>query len=161
MMMSRDGTTQAIGQQHTSPLRARCEARRREVVVICGCGNGLARDAPEASRVDGELRAGGPQGLQAKPGGDTRPRANHRPRVDDGRDPAEVRCMQPLDVVACRSPRGVGCYAKEVVSRVAHATPGLVAQCVESVALRYGMSLCGEITDLININYYYQTQLSV
>ena len=34
------------------------------------------------------LMAGGPQGLQAKPGGDTRPRANHRPRVDDGRDPA-------------------------------------------------------------------------
>ena len=29
-----DWTTQAIGQQHTSPLRARCEARRREVAVI-------------------------------------------------------------------------------------------------------------------------------
>ena len=50
-------------------------------------GNGLARDAPLASKVDGGLRAGGPQRLQAKPGGDTRPRANHRPRVDDGRDP--------------------------------------------------------------------------
>ena len=56
-------TTQAIGQQHTSPLRARCEARRREVLVICGCSNGLARDAPKASKVDGGLRAGGPQGL--------------------------------------------------------------------------------------------------
>ena len=54
-----DWTTQAIGQQHTSPLRARCEARRREVVVICGCGNGLARDAPEASKADGGLRVGG------------------------------------------------------------------------------------------------------
>jgi len=58
-----DWTTQAIGQQHTSPLRAGCEARRREIVVICGCGNGLARDAPEASKVDGGLRAGGPKGL--------------------------------------------------------------------------------------------------
>ena len=76
-----DWTTQAIGQQNTSPLCARCEARRREVAVICGCGYGLARDAPEASKVYGGLRAGGPQGLQAKPGGDTRPRANHRPRV--------------------------------------------------------------------------------
>ena len=28
-----DWTTQAIGQQHTSPLRAGCEARRREIVV--------------------------------------------------------------------------------------------------------------------------------
>ena len=54
-----DWTTQAIGQQHTSPLRAGCEARRREIVVIFGCGNGLARDAPEASKVDGGLRAGG------------------------------------------------------------------------------------------------------
>ena len=45
-------TTQAIGQQHTSPLRAGCEARRREIVVIFGCGNGLARDAPEATKVD-------------------------------------------------------------------------------------------------------------
>ena len=27
-------TSQAIGQQHTSPLRAGCEARRREIVVI-------------------------------------------------------------------------------------------------------------------------------
>jgi len=44
-----DWTTQAIGQQHTSPLRAGCEARRREIVVIFCCGNGLARDAPEAS----------------------------------------------------------------------------------------------------------------
>ena len=42
-----DWTTQAIGQQHTSPLRAGCEARRREIVVIFGCGNGLACDAPE------------------------------------------------------------------------------------------------------------------
>ena len=81
-----------------------CEARRREVVVICGCGNGLARDAPEASKVDGGLRAGGPQGLQAKPGGDTRPRANHRPRVDDGRDPAEFRCMQPMEGIDLNTP---------------------------------------------------------
>jgi len=116
-----DWATQAIGQQHTSPLRARCEARRREVVqfvvvvmawrelelilsqmaqkpmlrgeVGARALRGLARDAPEASKVYGGLRAGGPQGLQAKPGGDTRPRANHRPRVDDGRDPAEVRCI--------------------------------------------------------------------
>ena len=29
-----DWATQAIGQQHTSPLRARCEARRREVVLV-------------------------------------------------------------------------------------------------------------------------------
>ena len=36
-------------------------------------------------------------------------------------------------------PRGVDYHAKEVVSRVAHATPGLVAQCVENAALRYGM----------------------
>ena len=42
-------TTQAIGQQHTSPLRAGCEARRREIVLIFGCGNGLARDGPGAS----------------------------------------------------------------------------------------------------------------
>jgi len=41
-----DWTTQAIVQQHTSPLRAGCEARRREIVVIFGCCNGLARDAP-------------------------------------------------------------------------------------------------------------------
>jgi len=47
-----DWTTQAIGQQHTSPLRAGCEARRREIAVIFCCGNGLARDAPEASKVD-------------------------------------------------------------------------------------------------------------
>ena len=56
-------TTQAIGQQHTSPLRAGCEARRREIVLIFGCGKGLARDDPGASKVDGGLRAGGPQGL--------------------------------------------------------------------------------------------------
>jgi len=58
-----DWTTQALGQQHTSPLGARCEARRRDFFVICGCGNGLARDAPVASKVDGGLKAGGPQGL--------------------------------------------------------------------------------------------------
>ena len=63
-----DWTTQAVAQQHTSPLLARGEARRREV-VICGCGNGLARDASVASKVDDGLRAGGPQGLQAEPGG--------------------------------------------------------------------------------------------
>ena len=110
-----------------------------------------------------------PRGCRLSPGGGTRPRANHRPRVDDGRDPAGVRWMQPLEgvdleghAVACRSPRGVDYHAREVVSRVAHATPGLVAQCeleleliqshmaqkpvlrgevgcVESVALRYGM----------------------
>jgi len=40
-----DWAIQAVGQQHTSPFRARCEARRREVAVICGCGSGL-RDAP-------------------------------------------------------------------------------------------------------------------
>jgi len=56
-------TTQAIGQQHTSPLRAGCEARRREIVLIFGCGNGLARDGPGASKAYGGLRAGGPQGL--------------------------------------------------------------------------------------------------
>ena len=56
-------TTQAIGQQHTSPLRARCEARRREVVLIFCCGEGLVRYGPGASEVDGRLRAGGPQGL--------------------------------------------------------------------------------------------------
>ena len=59
----REWTTQAIGQQHTSPLRAGCEARRREIVLIFGCGSGLARDAPEASKVDGGLRAGGGTGL--------------------------------------------------------------------------------------------------
>ena len=55
--------------------------------------------------------------------GGTRPRANHRPRLDDGRDPAEVRCMQPLEGVdleshatAPRSPRGVDYHAKEVVA---------------------------------------------
>ena len=58
-----DWTTHAVGQQHTSPLRARCEARRREVAVTCGCGSGLARDAPDASNADGGLRAGSPQGL--------------------------------------------------------------------------------------------------
>ena len=41
-------TTQAIGQQHTSPLRARCEARRREIVLIFGCGKGLVRYGPGA-----------------------------------------------------------------------------------------------------------------
>jgi len=61
-------TTQAVGQQHTSPLHARCEVRRREV-VISGCGNGLARDASVASKVDDGLRAGGLQGQQAAPGG--------------------------------------------------------------------------------------------
>jgi len=64
-----DWTTQAIGQQHTSLLSARCEAHRREVGVICGCGNGLARDAPEASKVDGGLRAGDPRGCRPSPGG--------------------------------------------------------------------------------------------
>ena len=39
-----DWTTQAMGQQHASPLRAGCEARRRETVVVFGCGNGLARN---------------------------------------------------------------------------------------------------------------------
>jgi len=54
--------------------------------------------------------------------------------------------MQPLEgvdleghAVARRSPRGVDYHAKEVVSRVAHVTPGLVAERVESVALRHGM----------------------
>jgi len=95
-----DWTTQAIGQQHTSPLRARCEARRREVVVIFGCGNGLARDAPEASKVDGGLRAGGPQGLQAKPGGGA-----PGPVRITGRElmtaaiPRKFSCMQPLEGV--------------------------------------------------------------
>ena len=62
-----------------------CACVAREVSVETG---GLAHDAPVAPKADGGLRAGGSQGLQAKPGGDTRPRANHRPRVDDGRDPA-------------------------------------------------------------------------
>ena len=60
--------------------------------------------------------------------------------------------MQPLGgvdleghAVGCRTPRGVDYHAKEVVSRVAHATPGLVAQCVESVALRYGMIKPGSV----------------
>ena len=60
--------------------------------------------------------------------------------------------MQPLEgvgleghMVARRSPRGVDYHAKEVVIRVAHATPGLVAQCVESVALRYGMIKPGSV----------------
>ena len=43
---------------------------------------GLGRAVPRGSR------------QQAAPGGDTRPRANHRPRVDYGRDPAKVRCMK-------------------------------------------------------------------
>ena len=60
--------------------------------------------------------------------------------------------MQPLEgvdleghAVACRTPRGVDYHAKEDVSRVAHATPGLVAQCVESVALRGGMLKPGSV----------------
>jgi len=53
--------------------------------------------SPWQLKVDDGLGAGGPQGQQVAPGGDTRPRANHRPRVDDGRDPAEARCMQPLE----------------------------------------------------------------
>ena len=56
-------TTQAIVQQHTSPLRAGCEARRREVVLIFCCGKSLVRYGPGASEVDGRFRAGGPQGL--------------------------------------------------------------------------------------------------
>ena len=52
-----DWTTQAIGQQHTSPLRAGCEARRREIVLIFGCGNGLARDGPGASKEGGIISA--------------------------------------------------------------------------------------------------------
>ena len=36
-----DWTTQAIGQQHTSPLRAGCEARRREIVVDWTTSTGL------------------------------------------------------------------------------------------------------------------------
>ena len=121
-------TTQAVGQQHTSPSRARCEARRREVAVICGCGNGLARDAPGASKVDGGLRAGGPFGLDwatcaigQQLTSPLRARCEARRRevavicgcgsglardapvaskVNDGRDPADpagVRCMQPLE----------------------------------------------------------------
>ena len=114
--------------------------------------NGLARDAPMASKADDGLRAGGSQGLQAAPGGGARPRANHRPRVDDGRDPAEVRCMQPLEGVdleshatARRLPRGVGYHAEEVVSKVAHVTTGLVAQREESVALRHGVIKPGSV----------------
>ena len=38
-----------------------------------------------------------PRGSRPYPGGGTRPRANRLPRVDDGRDPAEVRCMNPLE----------------------------------------------------------------
>ena len=45
-----------------------------------------------------------------------------------------------LHAVARRSPRGVDYHAKEVVSRVAHVTPGLVLQCVESAALRHGLT---------------------
>ena len=48
-------TTQAVEQQHTSPLRAGCEARRREIFVIFGCGNGLARDAPGPVRITGRV----------------------------------------------------------------------------------------------------------
>ena len=87
-----------------------------------------------------------PQGLQAKPGGDTRPRANHRPRVDDGRDPAEVRCMQPLEgvdleghAVACRPPPRSRLSCQESRKQSRPCDPSLVAQCVENVALRYGM----------------------
>ena len=36
-----DWTTQAIGQQHTSPLRAGCEARRRAIVVDWTTSTGL------------------------------------------------------------------------------------------------------------------------
>jgi len=32
--MPMDGLLRQLGQQHTSPLRAGCEARRREIVVI-------------------------------------------------------------------------------------------------------------------------------
>jgi len=78
---------------------------------ICGCGNGLARDAPEASKVNGGLRAAGPQGLQAKPGGDTRPRANHRPRVDDGRDPAEVQKFPRPSLTSTDKYRFIGIHS--------------------------------------------------
>ena len=40
--------------------------------------------------------------------------------------------------VVATAPRGVDYHAKEVVSRVAHAYPGLVAQCVESAEVPYG-----------------------
>ena len=87
-----------------------------------------------------------PGGSRPHPGGDTRLRANHRPRVDDGRDPVEVRCMQPLEgvdleshAVARRPPHGADYHAEEVVSRVAYVTTGFVAQREESVALRHGV----------------------
>ena len=53
-----DWTTQAIGQQHTSPLRAGCEARRREIVVIFGCGGGGgARSCSKTGKVERKLYA--------------------------------------------------------------------------------------------------------
>jgi len=75
----------------------------------------MARDAAMASKVDDRLWVGAPtQGQEPAPRGDTRPQANRRPRVDDGRDPAEVYRIQPLEVlgleghaVARRTPRGV------------------------------------------------------
>jgi len=84
-----------------------------------------------------------PQGQQAAPGGDTKPRANHRPRVDDGHDPAEVRCMQPLEGVdleghsiARRPPRGVEYHAEEEHFRFRFSISGIALGSGKSQPLR-------------------------
>ena len=51
--------------------------------AISGCGNGLTRDAPVASKADDGLGAGGPKGQQAAPGGATGP-VRITGRVHDG-----------------------------------------------------------------------------
>jgi len=62
-------TTQAIGQQHTSPLRAGCEARRREIVLIfvvvmawCAMALGLLKLMAGLGRAV-------PRGCRLNPGG--------------------------------------------------------------------------------------------
>ena len=56
-----------------------------------------------------------------------------------------MKAMRPLADPPAES---MHYHAKEVVSRVAHANPGLVAQCVESAALRYGMIKPGFVLPL-------------
>ena len=87
-----DWTTQAIGQQHTSPLRAGCEARRREIVVIFGCGNGLARDAPELHQHAELNGAGCGRGSRLPRKLHRDAELQHRGQADGGR----ARARQPL-----------------------------------------------------------------
>ena len=77
-----------------------------------------------------------PRGCRPNPGGTQGPVRITGRELMTAATPRKFRCMQPLEgvgpegrAVGCRTPGGVNQHAKEVASRVAHATPGLVAQC--------------------------------